>query len=235
MRPHRVSFVVPLRPRAATAEEFAEIVLAYRLLQEASNEARNDGLWPREASLGYSWLLDSGVGPPMLLWLLYQGQIDHLEVEPSPAPGQPPVPKPNFSAVFMARSAVALTAAGEPFAQALRASFLPGCAGEVGRLRETLRVGDLTPRYDRRARLLSWGRHALKRYAQPSENQERVLLAAEEHGWPPWLDDPLPTRHDLCPKARLHDAVKNLNRRQRPRLIRFKGDGTGGRVGWELR
>jgi hypothetical protein len=33
--------------------------------------------------------------------------------------------------------------------------------------------------------------------------------------------------------VRLHDAIKDLNRRQRRSLVRFKGDGTDSRVGWE--
>lgn len=228
MRSHRVSFVEPLRSRAPTAEESAEFVLAYQLLLEASREAHDDGLWPREALAGYPWLRERGVGPQVFLWLLYQGHVDHLEVGPPPAPGQPPAARTNGSATFTEHSVVALTLAGEPFAEALRGGLLPDGAGEV------LRVGDLTPRYDGHERTLWWGRHALKRYAQPSASQERVLLAAQEQGWPAWLDNPLPKRRGGCPKKRLHDAIKNLNRRQRPRLVRFKGDGTGGRVGWEL-
>jgi hypothetical protein len=34
--------------------------------------------------------------------------------------------------------------------------------------------------------------------------------------------------------VRLHDTIKDLNRRQRRAFIHFVGDGTGKRVGWEL-
>jgi hypothetical protein len=75
----------------------------------------------------------------------------------------------------------------------------------------------------------------IKHFKQPSGNQESVLVAEQEMGWPTWLDDPLPGRAGQCAKARLHDTVKDLNRRQLVPLIRFKGNGTGTCVGWELR
>src|SRR5437764_640806 len=53
--------------------------------------------------------------------------------------------------------------------------------------------------------------------------------------WTRWLDDPLPRKPGKCSKQRLHDTIKDLNRRQTPHLIQFKGDGTGTRVGWEYR
>jgi hypothetical protein len=100
---------------------------------------------------------------------------------------------------------------------------------------QMLRVGRLTPRYDGDAHSLAWGWHVLKSYRQPSANQEIILAAAEELGWAAWFDDPLPGRGKGIPKVRLHDTIKNLNRRQSPHLVRFKGNGTGECVGWELR
>lgn len=50
----------------------------------------------------------------------------------------------------------------------------------------------------------------------------------------PRIDDPLPPVFDIEPKRRLHDTIKSLNRHQKNRLIRFKGDGTGQGIRWEL-
>jgi hypothetical protein len=75
----------------------------------------------------------------------------------------------------------------------------------------------------------------LKRFRQPSANQELILQSAEELGWARWFDDPLPRGQANNPKMRLHDTIKDLNRRQSPPLVHFKGDGSGTRVGWELR
>ena len=72
----------------------------------------------------------------------------------------------------------------------------------------------------------------VKVFRLPSPNQETVLAAFEEEGWPCRIDDPLPPVPDLDPKRRLHDTIKSLNRNQRSPLVRFLGDGTGQGVRW---
>jgi len=98
-----------------------------------------------------------------------------------------------------------------------------------------LLAGSMNPRFNAATRTFSWGRTLLKHFRQPAVNQELVLCAAEELIWPPWFDDPLPRGSHVRPKVRLHDCIKELNRRQQRYLIHFKGDGTGMRVGWEFR
>jgi hypothetical protein len=68
----------------------------------------------------------------------------------------------------------------------------------------------------------------------PAANQERVLAAFEEEGWPVHIDDPLPPSPDQDSKRRLHDTINSLNRNQKCPLIRFVGDGTGQGVRWEF-
>ncbi len=91
------------------------------------------------------------------------------------------------------------------------------------------------PDWDAQRRELRWQGQVVKRFRQPAPSQEMILRAAEELGWPEWFDDPLPRVPGLNPKARLHDTIRNLNRHQQRRLLHFKGDGTGTRVGWECR
>ena len=67
-----------------------------------------------------------------------------------------------------------------------------------------------------------------------SLNQETVLSAFQEEGWPHYIDDPLAPAVEQNPKQRLRDTIKGLNSNQRRRLLRFRGDGTGERVRWEL-
>jgi hypothetical protein len=74
----------------------------------------------------------------------------------------------------------------------------------------------------------------VKRYRVPAHNQELILSAFEEEGWPEHIDDPLPARHDIDPHTRLHDAIHRLNGCQTHRLLRFRGDGSGAGVFWEL-
>lgn len=74
----------------------------------------------------------------------------------------------------------------------------------------------------------------VKRFRHCSPNQERVLNVFQEEGWPEVIHDPLIPNGESCPKRRLNDTIKGLNHCQENRLIRFRGDGTGEGVRWEL-
>jgi hypothetical protein len=89
------------------------------------------------------------------------------------------------------------------------------------------------PRWDHQRRQLRLGPEIVKEFKLPSPNQETVLMAFEEEGWPPRIDDPLPPQPQLDPRRRLHDTIKALNRKQRQGLIRFRGDGSGEGIRWE--
>lgn len=91
----------------------------------------------------------------------------------------------------------------------------------------------LSPRWDSERRELYVGTQIVKRYRQPAPCQVLVLSSFEELGWPPRIDDPLPmvTGHDQ--RERLREVIGHLNYRQRPRLIRFQGDGTGQGIIWD--
>jgi len=73
----------------------------------------------------------------------------------------------------------------------------------------------------------------VKRFKVPAHNQELILSAFEEEGWPPHLDDPLPPLDGIEPKRRLHDAVGKLNRNQHQRMLHFRGAGDGRGLRWE--
>jgi hypothetical protein len=90
------------------------------------------------------------------------------------------------------------------------------------------------PRWDCNERTLYLGRQIVKQYRVPSPNQEALLSAFQEEGWPRFIHDPLIPVADLDPKQRLRDTTRCLNANQKHRLIRFRGDGTGERVCWEL-
>ncbi|MFL5342986.1 MAG: hypothetical protein ACJ8F7_22875 [Gemmataceae bacterium] len=47
------------------------------------------------------------------------------------------------------------------------------------------------------------------------------------------IDDPLPPTNGIDPKVRLHDTVKQLNRCQKKRLIRFRCVSNGEGIAWE--
>ena len=92
--------------------------------------------------------------------------------------------------------------------------------------------GGHVPHYDRARRTLFCSGQIVKRFRVPAGNQELILRAFEEEGWPPHLDDPLPPAPDIEAKKRIHDAIYRLNNRQQARLLLFLGDGTGHGVNW---
>ena len=128
------------------------------------------------------------------------------------------------------RSCFVLTEAGADLA---RHTLLPQLNNPPKGRRSRQRA--LKPHWEAEARKLWVGGQLVKRFRMRAANQEMILAAFQEQGWPSWTDDPLPHAPGIDPKVRLHDTIKALNRHQKPYLIHFKGDGTGTRVGWELR
>lgn len=92
----------------------------------------------------------------------------------------------------------------------------------------------LQPKWDDQRRQLRVAAEVVKEFKLPSPNQETVLMAFEEEGWPPRIDDPLPPLAQLDPRRRLHDTIKALNRKQKRALLRFMGDGSGEGIRWEF-
>ncbi|WP_145258554.1 hypothetical protein [Planctomycetes bacterium Pan216] len=90
------------------------------------------------------------------------------------------------------------------------------------------------PHWDSDRRVLRFDDVIVKRFKWPALNQEAILNAFHEEGWPARIDDPLPPLPEQDPKRRLSDTIKCLNRKQKNRLLRFSGDGTGEGVFWEF-
>jgi hypothetical protein len=89
------------------------------------------------------------------------------------------------------------------------------------------------PRWDAQRRELTIAGHVVKRFRLPAPNQESILTAFEEEGWPLRILDPLPPKFEMDCKRRLHETIKTLNRHHMVKIIRFCGDGTGQGVLWE--
>ena len=89
------------------------------------------------------------------------------------------------------------------------------------------------PQWDRDRHELHFAGAMVKQFKLNSPNQETILMAFEEEGWPPRIDDPLRPQPEIDPKERLRNTIKSLNRKQVNRLIRFMGDGTGMAIRWE--
>jgi hypothetical protein len=90
------------------------------------------------------------------------------------------------------------------------------------------------PVWDKDLRVLAVRGVVVKQFRVPASNQELILDAFQELGWPPHIDDPLPPHPEQDSKQRLHDTIDRLNRSQGNRLIRFRGNGNGTGILWEL-
>lgn len=99
-----------------------------------------------------------------------------------------------------------------------------------GRLKSTAAV----PQWDSQRRVLGLNGTVVKTFKWEAMNQQTVLNAFEEEGWPARIDDPLPPHPDQNSKRRLSDTIKCLNRKQEMPIIHFRGDGTGEGVIWEF-
>lgn len=101
--------------------------------------------------------------------------------------------------------------------------------------RETESMAGLTgvPHWNGALRELLLNGRLVKSFKWPAMNQETVLCAFQEEGWPRRIDDPLPPHPEQDSKRRLADTIKCLNRKQHVTLLHFRGDGTGEGVIWE--
>ena len=127
--------------------------------------------------------------------------------------------------------ASAAAAAGEPIAGAEKAGPLPKISPANGGAQPNV---TLRPEWNSVRRELSLGSALVKRFQVPARNQESILTAFQEEGWPEHIDDPLTGALGLDLKNRLNDVIFRLNRNQIKPLIRFRTNGNGNGVRWSL-
>ncbi len=96
------------------------------------------------------------------------------------------------------------------------------------------RLNNVKPVWDADLNRLTLGDVVVKEYRTPAPNQQLILAAFQEEGWPPRVDDPLPPHPEQDPKRRLHETILSLNRNQKKSVLRFGGDGNGSGVRWSI-
>jgi hypothetical protein len=89
------------------------------------------------------------------------------------------------------------------------------------------------PNWDPDRHILSIHGHIVKQFKWAAANQETILSAFQEEGWPTRIDDPLAPAPTMDVKRRLSDTIKCLNRAHKHKLVRFRGDGRGEGVIWQ--
>jgi hypothetical protein len=180
---------------------------------------------PWDFALRLTNLLDLGVNQSDLRWLVLHGYVTFRDRARRFQQGTKTVGSgdPRFM----------ITAAGASVARpgTVGVDLSPGgCSGSA----EVLSARTRFPRWNGNLRQLSFDGYIIKQFRLPASNQAAVLSAFEEEGWPPLIDDPLPFMPRRIAKDRLHATIRHLNANHQTRLIRFRGNGTGEAVLWEL-
>jgi hypothetical protein len=207
---------------------------ALRLLMEAYEYARelNQDIWDFAVEIGS--LREAGVTVSGFRWLVCKGLVEHAREATAPGETRRTF-KPEGPLKFARRSCFVMTEAGVDFARStLTEPAVADPSRTLAHMSENGAMEKLVPTWDRDRQELRLAGVVVKQFKVPALNQEIILAAFEEEGWPVRIDDPLPPRPKQDPKRRLHDTINSLNRNQKQRLLRFLGDGSGQGVRWTL-
>jgi hypothetical protein len=221
-------------PRSTSGKELAVCIQpGLDILTEAFDCAQELQLDVWDFAIDIYCLRAAGLRDSSLRWLLCKEYAEHaIETTQASAPRR--TFRPARSLAFCDRSCFVLTEAGAALV-AQSTSFARPLGGPGQSPVPSSRPGiwPEIPRWDGDRHELRWGTKLVKRFKEPALNQELILAAFEEEGWPHHLDDPLPNTCNNDAKQRLHDTIKRLNRHQVNRLILFRGNGSGTGVIWE--
>jgi hypothetical protein len=170
-----------------------------------------------------------------LRWLVHKGYLEHATEVTKPCHSERTF-RADANFKFNKETCFVLTEQGVGIARRLREQMELRVERKAPEPSRHLNgnVGAGLPSWDRDLQELRLNGSIVKQFKLPAPNQETVLAAFQEDGWPPRVDDPLPPHVNQDPKRRLHDTINCLNRNQKHRLIRFFGDGSGQGIRWEL-
>jgi hypothetical protein len=224
---------IPLEPSATTLPP--RMYGALILLLRAYDYALEFGCPAWDFAVEIQDLLDTGLTNTDLRWLVCQRHLHHAAESAAPGEDHHRVFGVPGGLTFTQSTCFILTASGA--AAARRAGTLQASLGRDPGGHPAPGNGDDcaggVPHWDSERKELRWWGQLVKRFTQPAPNQEAVLAAFEEEGWPPRIDNPLHPRLDGDLVQRLHDTIIRLNRHQERQLLRFRADGSGQGVRWE--
>ena len=211
-----------IREAGVSNDGIKELLKAYHYAQVVQRET-----W--DFAVEIRTLREAGLTDADFRWLTCQGYVDHAcEVTVLGNDGRHFERTGKLS--FAKRTCFVLTTAGEAFAR----SLLDGDSRSrlvIAADAPAHQSGH--PTWDPQRRELRFGGALVKQFKWPAINQEMILCAFAEEGWPARIDDPLPPQPEQDSKRRLSDTIKCLNRKQQNRLMHFRSDGTGEGVIWE--
>lgn len=203
------------------------ILVALRLLLDAYTEARKLGATAWEFAVELEALTSSGVSGTDLRCLIRQGLVEHRHECTRRGSRVRRFTMPRGARLEPGSCFVLRPAGAQAARRMIRRNAGPALNGV-----SHLHKADGRPLWDADRRELRHGGLVVKRFRQPAKNQEAVLAAFQEDGWPARIDNPLAGTDETEGVKRLHDAVRKLNQ-QPQRLLRFSSDGRGEGVLWE--
>ena len=216
------------RPLRRDSHESHVYQLVLRTLAKASNSAKacNRDEWAFAVEINE--LTKVGVSKYLLRVMVCDGAIEHCREVTETGQGQRTF-EPENDVVLSDRSCFVISEYGKKLlaGHSLAETELPMKQNRQNGSQTIDIISDSVPIWDTKNRELRLGSILVKRFKWPAANQEQILQAFQEEGWPAQIDDPLPPDPRICPKRRLHDTIKCLNRRQVNGAIKFRGDGTG--------
>jgi hypothetical protein len=177
----------------------------------------------------------AGVTNNDLRWLAHHGYVENA-TERTGKHARQRTFGPVGVQVFEARTCFVLTPAGMAFARRLgtTAGRLAPPSAQEAACTALGAAAPATPVWDAERRELRLGGVLVKKFRRPAANQELILAVFQEEGWPARIDDPLPNGDKSDPVERLHFTIRHLNQNQQTPLLRFRGDGSGAAVTWEV-
>ena len=210
--------------------EREEKLLVLGRLAEASNYANDCGRNVWDFAVGLNFFIEKGISESAMRWLVCQHYIEHrYEVLTEKDEQRLFYEAPDT--VLAEKSCFTISEGGREIFDHLKQADLQNTANHGAVKSEN----GILPTWCPLTRVLKINDKVVKHFKWPAPNQEKLINAFAEQGWPNRLDDPLPPNNGVCPKRRLHDTIKCLNRNQINKLIKFRGDGTAQGACWEYR
>jgi hypothetical protein len=236
---HLLSFEEALRRRSVLQDD-ALLSTALEMLWRAYRYAARAGADVWEFAVEIDEFRRAQVSRSELRWLLCQGYAAHAQ-ETASKDGRrrfcraPSASMTDMSCFILAEAGVALLESFDIAAPStkVKAQLSSTRSRDAERSLQRRSEVDAKPTWDTQRRELWVDGLLVKRLRQQSCNQQAILDGFAAAGWPRRIVDPLPLVPAQCPRRRLHDAVKCLNRHHRHEAIRFSGDGSGAGVLWE--
>lgn len=235
---HLLSFQEALRRRSA---ENALLTVALEMLWQAYRYAADAGVDAWHFAVEIEEFRRAQISNNELRWLLIQGYARHA-AETTASDGrrqfrQIAATSLSETSCFVIAEAglalveswnVAATKPDAPTTATLLMRPLSESAGNAPSL-----TAEENPLWDAKQRKLWFAGKVVKQFHCPAPNQQCILDAFQAVHWLAHVVDPLSLQPAQCPKRRLHDAIKRLNRGHVCEAIRFSGDGSGRGVLWK--